>query len=103
MQNTLVHIHKDISLPFYIYLYLYTALSVDPDTLQETLKHPDVLVWDERMHAWETKITRPLFMDKNDLCLGHVLSITLRKQRMGKALLIKIRMEPESITTLLLL
>lgn len=28
MQNTLVHIHKDISLPFYIYLYLYTALSL---------------------------------------------------------------------------
>lgn len=25
MQNTLVHIHKDISLPFYIYLYLFTA------------------------------------------------------------------------------
>lgn len=28
MQNTLVHIHKDISLPFYIYLYLYTVLSL---------------------------------------------------------------------------
>lgn len=28
MQNTLVHIHKDISLPFYIYLYLCTALSL---------------------------------------------------------------------------
>lgn len=25
-KNTLVHIHKDISLPFYIYLYIYTAL-----------------------------------------------------------------------------